>query len=157
MLRRLALLVLVILATTAFAQTPTPDEFLGYKLGDRFTPWDHILDYFNELAKESNLITVQTFGHTYEGRPLVLAILTSPKNRARLDEIRNDLTSIANGDADAARASSIAKNDPAVAWLAFNIHGNEASSSEAAMEVASTLLRAPAILDALGVITDPLH
>jgi len=157
MLRRLALLVLVILATTAFAQTPTPEEFLGYKLGDHFTSWDHILDYFNELAKKSNLITVQTFGHTYEGRPLVLAIITSPKNRARLDEIRADLTSIANGDADAARAGSIAKNDPAVAWLAFGVHGNESSSSEAAMEVASTLLRDPAILDDLVVIIDPLQ
>src|SRR4051812_14545794 len=98
MLRRLSVIVLfIVFATAALAQTPTPDEFLGYKLGDRFTSWDHILDYFNELAKKSNLITLQTFGHTYEGRPLVLAIITSPKNRARLDDIRNDLASIASG------------------------------------------------------------
>jgi hypothetical protein len=159
MLRRLfvVLFVLLVIASAAMAQTPTPNEFLGYKLGDHFTPWDHILDYFNELAKKSNLITVQTFGHTYEGRPLVLAVITSPKNRARLDEIRNDLASIANGDSDAAKAASIAKNDPAVVWLAFGVHGNESSSSEAAMEVASTLLRDPAMLDDLVVLIDPLQ
>src|SRR4051812_25267601 len=111
MLRRFAVILFVLVfAICATAQTPAPDEFLGYKLGEHFTSWDRILDYFNELTKKSNLITVQTFGQTYEGRPLVLAVLTSPKNRARLDEIRNDLASIANGSADAAKASSIAKN-----------------------------------------------
>lgn len=158
MLRRFTVILFVLVfAAAALAQTPAPDEFLGYKLGEHFTSWDRILDYFNELTKQSNLITVQTFGHTYEGRPLVLAVITSPKNRARLDEIRNDLTSIANGTADAAKASSIAKNDPAVVWLAFGIHGNESSSAEAAMQVASTLLRDPAVLDDLVVIIDPLQ
>ena len=54
MLRRFVIAIaLFALTTTAFAQSaiPTPDEFLGYKLGDRFTPWDRILDYFDELAK----------------------------------------------------------------------------------------------------------
>jgi len=158
MLRRLSvILFILVFAAAVMAQTPAPEEFLGYKLGDHFTSWDRILDYFNELAKKSDLITVQTFGHTYEGRPLVLAVITSPKNRARLDEIRNDLTSIADGSADAAKASSIAKNDPAIVWLAFGVHGNESSSAEAAMQVASTLLRDPAMLDDLVVIIDPLQ
>src|ERR1041385_7614794 len=155
--RRLALVLLLALATAALAQVPTPDQYLGYKLGDHFTSWDHILDYFNELTKKSNLITVQTFGHTYEGRPLVLAVITSPKNRARLDEIRSDMMSIANGDADASKAATIAKNDPAVVWLAYGVHGNESSSAEAAMQTAATLLNDPAMLDDLVVIIDPLQ
>jgi len=158
MKRRLCVCVLVLLFTTAaIAQVPTPEEFLGYELGERFTSWEHILDYFTELTKKSDLITLQTFGRTYEGRPLVLAVVTSPKNRARLDEIRSDLALIANGDADANKATAIAKNDPAVVWLAFGIHGNESSSAEAAMKVASTLLREPALLDDLVVIIDPLQ
>src|SRR3954471_21309249 len=104
MMRRFSVILFVLaFAASVLAQTPAPDEFLGYKPGEHFTSWDRILDYFNELTKRSNLITVQTFGHTYEGRPLVLAVITSPKNRARLDEIRNDLTSIASGSADAAK------------------------------------------------------
>ncbi len=159
MIRRLmAVSLFLFLSANAFAQQPpTPDEFLGYRAGDRFTSWDRILGYFDELAKKSNLITVQKFGETYEKRPLVLAVLASPANRARLGEIQKDLVSIANGEATTERAAAIAKNDPAVVWLGFGIHGNESSSAEAAMQVASSLLREPALLDNLIVIIDPLQ
>ena len=120
--------VLFALATLASAQTiPSPEQFLGYNLGDRFTPYDRILSYFDELTKRSNLITVEKFGETYEGRPLVLATITSPKNRAALDQIRRDVASLANGEVDAARAAAIAKSTPAIVWLAYGIHGNESS------------------------------
>jgi len=156
MTRRIALL-LLFLAATAFAQTP--EQFLGYKLGDRFTPWPRIVDYFNTLAKNSSLITVQQFGETYEHRPLILAVITSPKNRANLEQIRANVVSLANGSVSAERAGEIAKGNPAVAWLAFGVHGNESSSAEAAMAVASTLVNDPAsapMLDNLVVVIDPL-
>jgi hypothetical protein len=163
MIRRLAACVLLCgLATAAAAQNtvPTPDEFLGYKLGERFTRYDRILAYFDELTRHSNLITVSRMGETYEGRPLVLAAITSAKNRAALETIRADVGALAGGAADAARAASIAKNSPAIVWLGFGIHGNESSSSEAAMRVASTLLRDPdaqRILDDVVVLIDPLQ
>ena len=100
MIRRFAAFLLVVaLAAAAHAQVPTPDEFLGYKLGDRFTSYARILDYFNELAKRSNLITVQQFGETYEHRPLVLAVLTSARNRAAFDAIRQKLVALADPNA----------------------------------------------------------
>lgn len=156
MTRRIAI-ALLFLAATAFAQTP--EQFLGYKLGERFTPWPRIIDYFNALAKSSNLITVQQFGETYEHRPLILAVITSPKNRANLDQIRANVVSLATGAVSAERANEIAKTNPAVAWLAFNVHGNESSSSEAAMAVASALVNDPAsaaMLDNLVVVIDPM-
>lgn len=161
MIRRSAALLLVAaLSVAAHAQVPTPDEFLGYKLGDRFTPYSRILDYFNELTKRSNLITVQQFGETYEHRPLVLAVITSPKNRAALDTIRQNVVALSDPNATtAARAAEIAHSTPAIAWLAFGVHGNEASSSEASMMVASALLRdadAAHILDNVVVLIDPL-
>lgn len=162
--RCLIALAVVMMATSVVAQqaVPTPEEFLGYKIGERFTPYDRILDYFNELARRSPLITVQTFGQTYEGRPLVLATITSPKNRAALEQIRGDVRALSAGadGTDAARASSIASRTPAVVWLAFGVHGNEASSSEAAMLVASTLVRdadSAKLLDDLVVLIDPLQ
>src|SRR5437588_761829 len=164
MLRRsAALLIAFFVVTAAHAQPapPTPDEFLGYKLGDRFTPYSRILDYFDELARRSNLVTVQRFGETYEHRPLVLALITSAKNRANLDGIRANLAALTDPTATTPeRAAQIAKSTPAVAWLAFGIHGNEPSPSEAAMVVASNLLRDPAnaaLLDNLIIIIDPLQ
>lgn len=164
MIRRLAVcFVLLSFASLAFAQTsavPSPEEFLGYKLGERFTSWERILDYFGELAKRSNLIAIQKFGETYEGRPLVLATITSAKNRAALESIRGDVASLANAAVDGTRAAAIAKGTPAIVWLAFGVHGNESSSSEAAMAVASTLLRDPEaqrLLDDVIVVIDPLQ
>ena len=161
---RLAIaLALMIAASTATAQqrVPSPDEFLGYPLGQRFTPHHRILDYFGELTRRSDLITMQTFGETYEGRPLVLATITSARNRAALDTIRGNVAELAAADrTDAARAAEIARTTPAVVWLAFGVHGNESSSAEAAMQVASTLLRDPSsasLLENLVILIDPLQ
>src|SRR5712691_13359854 len=95
MIRRF-IIVIAPFAVAANAQVPTPDEFLGYKLGDRFTPYARILDYFNELARKSPLITIHQFGETYEHRPLVLAVITSPKNRAALDLLRQNVVALAD-------------------------------------------------------------
>src|SRR3954451_15715426 len=163
MMRRLSLCVFVLfVAIAAQAQTaiPAPDEFLGYKLGDRFTPHARILDYFHLLTTRSNLITMQQFGETYEHRPLMLAVITSPKNRAALDSIRANVAALTDPNATTqARANEIAKSTPAIAWLAFGVHGNESSSAEVSMDVAHTLLTDPnsaQLLDNLVVLIDPL-
>jgi hypothetical protein len=155
-------LLILLFAVSASAQISTPDAFLGYKLGERYTTYDRILDYFTDLTKRSDLITLQKFGETYEGRPLMLATITSPKNRASLEVIRKDVVSLsANADTiDTARAHEIAARTPAVVWLAFGVHGNESSSSEAAMQVANTLLtdaQYTALLDNVVVLIDPLQ
>lgn len=161
MTRRLVLSVVLslLLGTVAIAQQsiPSPEEFLGYRIGDRFTPHHRILDYFGALAQRSDLITMHQIGSTYEDRPLMLATITSAKNRAALDSIRANVNALAHGEGDVA---SIAKNTPAVVWLAFGIHGNESSSAEASMMVAHTLLTNPdytRLLDNLVVIIDPLE
>jgi hypothetical protein len=162
-MRRLSLCVFVLfVAAVSQAQTaiPSPDEFLGYKLGDRFTPHARILDYFRLLTTRSNLITMQQFGETYEHRPLMLAVITSPKNRAALDSIRANVAALTDPNATTqARANEIAKSTPAIAWLAFGVHGNESSSAEVSMDVAHTLLTDPnsaPLLDNLVVLIDPL-
>lgn len=138
-------------------QVPTPEQFLGYGMGERFTPHRRILDYFEELARRSSLISLERIGESYEHRPLMTATITSPKNRAALEEIRRRVVALANGEGDAA---AVAKDTPAVVWLAFGVHGNESSSAEAAMFTASALLRDPqltALLDDVVVIIDPLE
>ncbi len=163
MIRRcFAIVVFLAFPALAFSQNaiPTPDEFLGYKLGDRFTPYARILDYFNELAKRSSLITVHQFGETYEHRPLILAVITSSRNRAGLDAIRQNVVALSDPSATTpARAAEIARSTPAIAWLGFGVHGNESSSAEASMLVASALLRdadAAKVLDNVVVLIDPL-
>ncbi len=165
MMRRLAVLFTMFLtASIALGQEnaiPTPDAFLGYTLGDRFTPYARILDYYDELARRSDLVTVQRFGETYEHRPLVLVVITSKKNRSALETIRKDVVSLSDPEhTTPARAQEIASATPAIAWLGFGIHGNESSSAEASMQVASALVRDPSsstILENLVVLIDPLQ
>jgi hypothetical protein len=136
-------------------QVPTPDEFLGYTLGTQFTPHHRILDYFDELDRRSELVSVERFGQTYEGRPLAIAVITSAKNRAQLEQIRRDVGTLARGEGN---VDEIARRTPAIVWLAFGVHGNESSSAEAAMAVASTLLRdEQRLLDDMIVVIDPLQ
>ena len=153
MARRFVVSAIALFIAVFAAAQPTPQEYLGYPIGERFTSYDRILDYFHELARQSKLITIEQIGETYEHRPLVLATLTSEKNRASLDEIRRNVALLAKGEGDVA---TIAKNTPAIVWLGFGVHGNESSSAEAAMLVASELVRNPRVLDDLVIVIDPL-
>ena len=119
------------------ANITSPEEFLGYKAGEQFSFHHDVVDYLRQLADESDRVTMHHYGKTYEGRSLQYLVITSPENHARIDQIRSDNLRLAEGnglsDAD---ASSIIENNPAVVWLSYNVHGNEASSTETAMEVA---------------------
>ncbi|MFD0940261.1 M14 family metallopeptidase [Pedobacter boryungensis] len=134
----LCLLFLSFSATAVFAQTPSPDEFLGYPLGSRFTPHQKVVDYFKKVASTNKNIQLQTYGKTYEGRELILAIVSDKDNMDKLEQIRTTNLSLANADKSTAKVTK----QPAILWLSYNVHGNEANSTETAMKVLYTLASA---------------
>jgi hypothetical protein len=104
---------------------PTPEAFLGYRIGEQHTRHDRLVEYFRELDRLSDRVSVQVIGKTFEKRDQVLAIFTSSANHARREEIRKrHLASQSRGGDPAI---------PLVIHLGYNVHGNEPSSSEAAM------------------------
>ena len=115
---------------------PTPQQYLGYEVGSRYTRHDQLVAYFNELAKHSDKITVQEIGRSYEGRPLLIATVTAAQNHARLDTLRQQHATLA----DPAQPRTAAGNTPVVVWLGYSVHGNETSSGEAAMLTAYYLV-----------------
>jgi len=142
-------------------RVPRPDAVLGYPLGSRFTHWDRVGAYLDALAAASPRLKVWEYGRTYEGRPLKLAAITSPKNLARLDEIRAQHQRLADPEAlSAGERERLEKHLPVVVWLAYGVHGDEASSTEAAMAVAYVLAAAQGnmaeLLDDTVVLIDPL-
>ncbi|HVI43767.1 MAG TPA: M14 family metallopeptidase, partial [Chitinophaga sp.] len=110
------------------AQAPSPDQFLGYPSGAQFTPHYKVVDYFRQVAASVKNVKLEQYGTTYEGRPLMMAIVTDPANFSRLDEIRRNSQdlSFAKGSHD--------NHQPVIVWLSYNVHGNEAVSTEAAMK-----------------------
>ncbi|MEX0660526.1 MAG: M14 family zinc carboxypeptidase [Balneolaceae bacterium] len=141
---------------TVTAQVQSPAEFLGYELGERYTPHHRVLGYVNHVAEESDWVTIHQYGTTYEHRELVYLVVTSPDNHSRIDEIRTNnlkLTGLVSGE--------IVGDTKPITWLSYNIHGNETSSSEAAMKtlhelVGSVNSEAEQWLSDSVVIMDPM-
>lgn len=112
-------------SVTMNASIPTPEKFLGYAIGSQHTRHDKIVEYIKELSKFSDRITYQIIGETYEHRQQIAAIFTSPTNHKKLEEIRKaHLDGKLTGNTAAV---------PLVIHLGYNVHGNEPSSSEAAL------------------------
>ncbi|MEM1324520.1 MAG: M14 family metallopeptidase [Bacteroidota bacterium] len=130
-MKQLLLLTFIGFALSLSAQTIlSPDNFLKHNIGEQFTPHHRLIDYYEHVAENSPNVMLKYYGDTYEGRPLVLAFVSTPENLANLEAIRlNHLrkTGLETGKADG--------KDIAVTWLSFTVHGNEAAGSESAMPV----------------------
>ena len=133
---------------------PSPAAFLGYELGTRFTFSHDVGRYIQALAAASPRVTLKEYGRTYEGRPLHLLTVTSAANQGRIETIRRANLALATGAAPEA-------DQPVVVWLSYNVHGNEPSSTEAAMQVAYRLAagqdrETQRYLDEAVVLIDPI-
>ncbi len=132
------------------AQIQSPSEFLGYEIGSQFSRHSDVVRYFEHVAQNSDLVTYQEYGRTNERRPLTYAVVTSKANHGNLENIRT-----ANL-AQAGIGSSSQTADKAIVWLSYNVHGNEASSTEASMVTLYELITSKkAWLENTVVIIDP--
>ena len=131
-MQRLLLSVIFILgiSISSYSQSiPSPDKFLGYDIGTQFSRHSQVVDYFEAVAKAlPNQVKMEKYGQTYERRPLYVTYISSEENIKNLNAIReNNLKNagLRNGASD--------NPEVAVVWLSYNVHGNEASSTEASM------------------------
>jgi hypothetical protein len=153
--RSLVTLVLLFLTVYAAAQLQSPEQFLGYKIGSRYTPHWRIVAYYKHVAATApNVMKLQQYGETNEGRPLLVAFVSSAANISNLESIRADNLKAASTGAVAPAGA------PAIVWLSYNVHGNETSSSEAALQTLFALIdpantQTKAWLQNTVVIMDP--
>ena len=114
----------------------SPEDFLGYEIGFQHTRHDKIVDYFKYLSNISNKASVMNYGETHEGRKLIFLIISSEKNIENLDIIKKENFKYS----ELATSNELNKDLPIIVNLGYNVHGNEPSSSEAAMLTAYTLI-----------------
>lgn len=133
MFRKLFFVVLLLVVFfTSRAQLKSPEEFLGYKIGTRYTPHFKLVNYFQHVAAAvPSMVKLQTYGTTNEGRPLLFAVVASPEHLQQIDQLRANNIRLANLSRD--KMAPQEENAPAFVWLSYNVHGNETSSSEASM------------------------
>jgi hypothetical protein len=156
----LALLALPLGGAHAQQAPPSPEQFHGYAMGGHFTPYAGVRDYARALADASPLVEYRPYGTTPERRELFQLVIASPENLRRLDAVLAANAELTRPETSADRARQVAATNPAVVYFSYGVHGNESSSSEAAMWTAWDLARgAPEVagaLDSLVVVIDPV-
>lgn len=134
-LKRILLTVFFLVAQISLAQEiSSPSAFLGYELGTQFSRHADVVSYFSHVASQSSMVSYHTYGRTNERRPLTYAIVSAPENLKNIESLRDQHLKAA-GILD-----GTATTDKAIVWLSYNVHGNESSSTEAAMETLYELI-----------------
>lgn len=117
-------------------EIPSPEAFLGYGIGEHHTRHDLIVAYFTKLAESSNRASIYEYGKTHEGRKLVMLTITSPSNLSNIDQLKQQHLAFSDPEQSVSNYNEV----PIFINLAYNVHGNEPSSSEAALLTAYTLV-----------------
>ena len=146
--------------TTYDPAIPTLKQVLGHEPGEAITTPEQIGIYLNALVKAApDRTRLVHYATTWEGRPLHYLIVGSKERIARLDDIRKGMQAIASGAPD---ADKLIAELPVVIWFIHGVHGNEISSSDAALAEAYHLLAGrskdvEATLKDAIVIIDPMQ
>ncbi len=115
-------------------EIPAPSDILGFHIGERFTDYRNLERYLHAIADASDRVAIHQYGTSYQHRPLQVLYISTPGNLKNLDTIRKnnslltDPRNITNQN-----ANEIIEGAPAIIWLAYNVHGSEASGTEAAI------------------------
>src|SRR5918999_4446836 len=121
------------LAATVHAQAPSqrltsPQHHFGHEIGADYVLPDYIqfMAYWQKLAVESDRMVLDTIGLTAEGRPQLMAIVTSPANHQRLERYKEIARRLAltEGVSDA-EAKQLAAEGKAVVWIDGGLHATE--------------------------------
>ncbi len=115
---------------------PTPEQVLGYQVGDWHVRHDQLVRYMEILAQTSDRINYEVIGRTHQQRPLVMLTITAPDKLNNIEQLRKaHLARLTTKKPPSATA-------PAVVWMGYSVHGNESSGSNAALLVAYYLAAA---------------
>ena len=145
-MKKLLALLLIFLSAKLFAQdlsyylpdsvsynpsVPKPKDVIYHEVGEWHVTHDRLINYMQALAKAvPDRIRLEVMGSTYEGRPQILLIITSPANHQNLEKIRQQHVQLT----DPSRSASLnTAAMPIVIYIGHSIHGNEPSGANAAL------------------------
>ncbi len=137
-----AALSLLLFSITLSAQVKSPQDYLGFRVGDdyKLADWQQITGYFNELGKTSNRVHVDVIGQTTLKKPFLRVTITSPENQAKLsryEEITRRLSD-PRGLAPEEAERLIGEGKSVIA-ITCSVHATEVSGAQMSMELAYNL------------------
>ena len=145
-------------ANTRYNQNvPTPQEVLGFQVGEWHVRHDLLVKYMYALAESSDRITIENHFRTHENREGLLLTITSPRNQSRINDIKREHVQLT----DPAVSDDLdVTNMPAVLYMGYSVHGNESSGANASLMVAYYLAAAQGseideLLENAVILLDP--
>ncbi|MEJ2678475.1 MAG: M14 family zinc carboxypeptidase, partial [Gemmatimonadota bacterium] len=138
-------------AGTPSTTLPTPESYLGFKVGaDRhLADWNTVLGYLTELAQASPRVKMDTLGETTLGRPFVMLTISSEANMRRLEHYRQINRTLADPRqiASPAEAERLIHEGKAIVLITASIHSTEVGGTQMTMRLAHELASAPTAAD----------
>lgn len=131
---------LALIAGQALAQDKitSPKEQFGFAIGDDYqlVNYTRMVAYFKKLDQESERIALAEIGTTAEGRPMLMAIVTSAENHSKLGRYKevSRRLALAEGLSDE-EARALAAEGKAVVWIDGGLHATEILGSQQLIEL----------------------
>lgn len=137
-----AVILCVLASSFLLGQVTKPEDYFGFVPGAdyKLATFEQARGYYQKLAAESDRMNLTEIGQSAEGRPMLMAVISSPENLARLDSIRAKQRRMAMGEASEEEAREIAATAPAVVWIDASMHSTETMPAQALLLLAHRLL-----------------
>ncbi|MBM3740518.1 MAG: peptidase M14 [Acidobacteria bacterium] len=134
----------LLFCSLALAAVPTPREHLGYTPGDDYKLADYadVTAYFRKLAASSDRIRLEQFGSSANGKPLLVAYLSSPENLKQLDRWKSISRRLALGQANLEEAHKLAAEGRAIVWIDSGLHASEVAPVQHSFDLAYRMITA---------------
>ena len=107
---------------------PTPEQFFGQQIGEWHLTYDQVLFYMKEIDRVSDRAVLKEYARSWENRPLVNLIFTSPENQKNLSELREKHLKYSNPNENIDKTGV-----PLVISLGYGVHGNESSATNSSV------------------------
>ena len=139
-----------------------PNEFLDFDYATRVATPEQITSALKSWANQSDRLDVIEYARSHENRPLHAVFISSPENLKNLNSIKDKISQLADARiTNDRKAKTLIDELPAVAWMAYSIHGNETSGADAALGVIYHLIASKdddilELLDDMVIIVDPV-
>ncbi|MFB0566025.1 MAG: M14 metallopeptidase family protein [Candidatus Aminicenantaceae bacterium] len=142
----------------------SPEAFLGFKVGaDRkLADYNQIKAYFEKLDQESPKLKIFEIGASTLEKTMIMAVITSEKNMAKLDDYREIVKKLRDPRSLAPEeAKKLSKEGKVILLITCNIHATEIASTQMVMELAHKLVtgdtpfEADEVLDEVIVLIVP--
>ena len=141
--RAVALTVLLALPLAAQQQLTSPRAFFGHEIGaDYVLPnYTKFSEYWVRLATESDRMELDTIGMTAEGRPQLMAIISSPENLRNKERYRQIAERLARAEGvTESQARQLATEGKGIVWIDGGLHATEVLGAQQLLETSWQLV-----------------